>query len=154
MRNPSSPKAPKFKLRRHFPLVGLTNTASRPNLPGHNTPRQLPRMTWNSPRLEEKGKNKWTTPGPARFSSSSNDADATTRQASSSAKSQDKKSHDKKSPSAAKIGGDLESLQDTMKGPLDALIESEALAAGGFGDPMAGPQLNLAGAKSSNSAAS
>ena len=36
---------------------------------------------------------------------------------------------DKKNPAAAKIGGELESLEDTMKGPLDALIESEALAA-------------------------
>ncbi len=51
---------------------------------------------------------------------------------------------DKNSPAAAKIGGELESLEDTMKGPLDALVESEALEATGFDDPTADPQLQPA----------
>ncbi len=46
----------------------------------------------------------------------------------------------KKNP-AAKIGDELESLPETMKGPLDALIESEALQSSAFDDP-AGLQLN------------
>ncbi|MGA2255115.1 MAG: hypothetical protein ABSG53_10675, partial [Thermoguttaceae bacterium] len=41
---------------------------------------------------------------------------------------------DKKTPAAAKIGGELESLEDTMKGPLDALSEREALEANPFDD--------------------
>jgi hypothetical protein len=41
----------------------------------------------------------------------------------------------------AKIGGDLDPLADTMKGPLDALIETEALSAGGFDDPLGGANL-------------
>ena len=51
---------------------------------------------------------------------------------------------DTKNPAAAKIGGELESLEHTMKGPLDALIESEALGANPFDDPAAGLQLNPA----------
>jgi outer membrane protein assembly factor BamB len=45
------------------------------------------------------------------------------------------------SPAAAKIGGELDSLHDTMKGPLDSLIESEGLG-GGFDDPLGGPSLH------------
>ena len=58
------------------------------------------------------------------------------------------KGHDKKSPAtAAKIGHELDPLRDTMKGPLDALIESEALQASPFDDPTTGPQLNRAAPK-------
>ena len=51
---------------------------------------------------------------------------------------------DKKTAAAAKIGGELESLEKTMKGPLDALIESETLASTGFEDPLAGSQFDPA----------
>ena len=97
-------------------------------------------MTWNLPPWRKKGKANRRRPRPAQPES---DAAGRTRlgQAPAPAEGQDKK------VPRAKIGGELESLEDTMKGPLDALIESEALAAGGFDDPMAGPQLNPAAPK-------
>jgi outer membrane protein assembly factor BamB len=42
----------------------------------------------------------------------------------------------------AKIGGELESLDGGMKGPLDALVESEASEANPFDDSASGPQLH------------
>ena len=39
---------------------------------------------------------------------------------------------------APTIGGDLDSLDSSMKGPLDSLIETEALEASPFDDPMGG----------------
>ena len=106
--------------------------------------------------LEEERGNKSATTKPARPGSA---AAKGLRCGKSSRQARAAESQDKKSPAAvasrepgqeapaAKIGGELESLEDTMKGPLDALIESEALAAGPFDDPTAGPQLNPAAPK-------
>ena len=101
--------------------------------------------------LEEEGKSKPAKTKPVRPIASPPDSAATSPRTGSPGEIQGKKSpaaakavnQGKKSP-AAKIGGELETLESTMKGPLDALIESEALAATGFDDPMGGPQLNPA----------
>ena len=85
------------------------------------------------------GKTKPTKPSPAP----PKDSDTASPQTGPPREGQGKKGPGA-AAKAAKIGGELESLEDTMKGPLDALIESEALVANPFDDPMAGPQLNPA----------
>jgi len=50
-------------------------------------------------------------------------------------------SHEKTDPSTAGIGGELESLENTTKGPLDALSERESLEANPFDGTAALPQL-------------
>jgi outer membrane protein assembly factor BamB len=44
----------------------------------------------------------------------------------------------------ATVGGSLEPLEQTMKGPLDSLIESESQESGGYDDPMAGQAIGAA----------
>ena len=91
--------------------------------------------------LEEPEKNEPTKPVPAKPGSRPKDP-AVPPRVSSPAQRQNKNG-----PAAAKIGGELESLESTMKGPLDALIESEALGAATFDDPLTGPQLEPAAPK-------
>ena len=103
------------------------------------------RMNWNLPRWRKKGKQR-AKPKPAKPSARA--ARTPLRQALGRTASgqispvpaedpmrqalrpvAQAESQDKKSPAAAKIGDELESLEDDDEGPLDALIESEALQA-------------------------
>lgn len=107
--------------------------------PEPQRPAAVPEDDLDLAPMEEERVSKAGKAKPAKAGSPPQDSSAASHQASSPAESQGKKSS-----AAAKIGGELESLEDTMKGPLDALIESEALQATGFDDPTAEMQLNPA----------
>ncbi len=97
---------------------------------------------------EEKGESNPARPEPAKPDSPPKDS-GTPLRANAVANSGGKRS------SVAKTGSELESLEDTMKGPLDALIESEALAASGLDDPVVRRYNSIRPLpRSSNSAAS
>ncbi|MGO9109386.1 MAG: PQQ-binding-like beta-propeller repeat protein [Thermoguttaceae bacterium] len=114
--------------------------ALQPKVPQPPQPAAAPADNLELAPLGEEGEGKRTTAKSEKPSSPvPQDTEPATPWASSPAESQGKKS-----PAPARLGGDLESLADTMRGPLDALVESEALQATEFDDPIVGPQLNPA----------
>ncbi|MEI8376045.1 MAG: PQQ-binding-like beta-propeller repeat protein [Planctomycetota bacterium] len=127
--------------------------AVQPKVPEPQRPAAAPEDDLDLAPLPDEVASKAAKTKPAKASSAHQDSRAVSPPTSSSAEARGKKSpaaaakagsSSKKNSVTAKIGGELESLEDTMKGPLDALIESEALQSTGFDDPTAEMQLNPA----------
>ena len=110
-----------------------------PKAPQPQHPEQPLKTTWNLPRWGRQAKTDGhprIRPSPVPPAGQSNGANLL--QASSPAGVQGKQKplpapktegQGEKGPASARLGGDLESLGGEMSGPLDALIESEALSA-------------------------